>query len=203
MRFSSLKKKLLPPPQWRRPVIILLGIGAGLAIYIAHIANVGSYLTDDPTACVNCHVMTPQFITWRHSSHREVATCNDCHVPQDNFIKKYFFKAKDGLYHSTIFTLRKEPQAIVMHEAGQEAVQSNCIRCHISQVTDPRTAAGVSNHAENRLDRTCWSCHRNVPHGRERSLSSVGFHLEPLPVATRKGSFVPAWLDAQVNHTSN
>ncbi len=36
-----------------------------------------SFLTDDPEACVNCHLMRSAYLTWRHSSHAEVAHCND------------------------------------------------------------------------------------------------------------------------------
>ena len=125
----SLLHKLIPPKSWQPVVIVLLGAATALVIYMMKVANVASYLTDDPRACVNCHVMTTEYITWNHSSHREVASCNDCHVPHDNVFKQYSFKARDGLYHATIYTLRTEPQAIVMHEAGQEVVQSNCIRC--------------------------------------------------------------------------
>ena len=41
------------------------------------------------------------------------------------------FKAKDGLYHATVFTARAEPDVIEMQEASQEVVQDNCIRCHV------------------------------------------------------------------------
>ncbi|MGH1362582.1 MAG: cytochrome c nitrite reductase small subunit [Calditrichia bacterium] len=198
----SLLRKLIPPAEWQRPVILLSGIITGLAFFIAWIANVGSYLTDDPRACVNCHVMTPQYITWSHSSHKDVTTCNDCHVPQDNVFKTYLFKAKDGLYHASIYTLRAEPQAIVMHEAGRTAVQNNCIRCHGDQVTDARTASQVEGHAASRLERTCWDCHRETPHGRVRSLASVGFYAEPLPIKEQQKHIVPDWLDAAVIHSN-
>ena len=66
--------------------------------------------------------MRSEFATWQHSSHREVAVCNDCHVPHNNVFNKYYFKAKDGLRHAAMFTLRMEPQVIKMHEAGQEVV---------------------------------------------------------------------------------
>ena len=188
-------QKIRPPRVWQPAVMVLLGAIAGLSIYLAKVSNVTSYLTDDPKTCINCHVMTPQYITWKHSSHREVATCNDCHVPHDNVFKQYAFKAKDGLYHATIYTLRAEPQAIVMHEAGQEAVQNNCIRCHSEQVTDAKTLTWVDSHFSDRTDRTCWECHRNVPHGRVRSLSSVGFHVEPLPLKEEQQLFIPEWLE--------
>ncbi|MEL7001680.1 MAG: cytochrome c nitrite reductase small subunit [Bacteroidota bacterium] len=195
-------RKIIPPRVWRTPVIVLMGAIVGLGIYMIKTANVTSYLTDDPKACINCHVMTTEYITWRHSSHGEVASCNDCHVPHDNVFKQYAFKAKDGLYHATIYTLRTEPQAIVMHEAGQEVVQNNCIRCHSDQVTDPKTASWTSDHLTSRLDRTCWECHRETPHGRVKSLSAVGFHLEPLPIKERQELFIPQWLkEATQNKT--
>lgn len=199
----SIIKKLLPPKEWQPVVMVLLGAIVGLGIYIAKVANVTSYLTDDPRACVNCHVMTPQYITWQHSSHREVANCNDCHVPQDNIIRKYAFKMKDGLYHSSIYTLRAEPQAIVMHEAGQQAVQSNCIRCHVDQVTDAKIASWTASHYDSRLDRTCWDCHRQIPHGRVRSLASVGYYAEPLPIKEQQALFVPEWLEKATSEASN
>jgi len=97
MDIRKLVRSLIPPTKWQLPVIIVLGIFAGLALYTFRVSNASSYISDDPKACINCHVMNPQYITWFHSSHREVANCNDCHVPQDNFASKYYFKAKDGI----------------------------------------------------------------------------------------------------------
>lgn len=191
--------KLIPPKQWQPVVFALIGAIVGLAVYTAHIARVDSYLSDDPTTCVNCHVMTPQYESWKHSSHREVASCNDCHVPQDSFASKYYFKAKDGLYHSYVYTTRQEPQAIIMHEAGREVVQQNCIRCHNDQVTDAKTVSWVPSNFHDRTDRACWECHREVPHGRVRSLSSVGLGIEQLPVQNVKKNIVPKWLKEALN----
>jgi len=105
-------KRILPPQKWRFPVMILIAVFTGLFLYTFYISKAHSYLSDKPEACTNCHIMSPQYATWSHSSHREVAHCNDCHVPHNNVFNKYYFKAKDGLRHSTIFTLRKEPQVI-------------------------------------------------------------------------------------------
>ncbi|AZQ64646.1 cytochrome c nitrite reductase small subunit [Flammeovirga pectinis] len=187
-------KKLIPPKQWQPVVAALIGAIVGLAIYTAYNARVGSYLSDDPTTCVNCHVMTPEFESWKHSSHREVATCNDCHVPHTSVFAKYGFKAKDGLYHSYVYTTRSEPQVIRMHEAGQEVVQANCIRCHGDQVTDAKTVAMVPDNYKHRTERQCWECHRETPHGRVKSLSSVGLGIEQLPVQYDKKLIVPEWL---------
>jgi cytochrome c nitrite reductase small subunit len=183
-------KKIIPPPQWKIPVIILLGIFVGLGIYAFYISKAHSYISDKPETCVNCHIMAPQYATWFHSAHREVTHCNDCHVPHDNFFNHYYFKAKDGLRHATIFTLRNEPQVIEILEPGQKVVQQNCIRCHEQLIKDPRMMTQRTiNSIHQRTERKCWDCHRNVPHGRENSLSLVPNARVPVPESP-----VPDWL---------
>ena len=67
---------------------LLLGVGGYTFIY----ARGASYLTNNPHACANCHVMQEQYSGWLNSSHRAVAVCNDCHTPHD-VIGKYTTKA--------------------------------------------------------------------------------------------------------------
>lgn len=185
----KLFRKLAPPDRWRIPVLILSGILAGLFIYLFQISKAYSYLSDKPETCVNCHIMAPQYATWAHSSHREKANCNDCHVPHNNVLNKYYFKAKDGLRHATIFTLRKEPQVIFIKEAGKQVVQDNCLRCHAQLLTDAKLRNYTAEYQHLRSERPCWECHREIPHGRVNSLSSVPYARIP---AT--GSPVPDWL---------
>ncbi|MDN5204694.1 cytochrome c nitrite reductase small subunit [Fulvivirgaceae bacterium BMA10] len=192
-------KKLKPPQEWKIPVIVLLGAIVGLGFYILHISKATSYVSDNPKVCVNCHVMTPEYITWRNSSHREWATCNDCHVPQDNVAKKYFFKAKDGLYHASVYTTRTEPQVIRMKEMGQEVVHQNCIRCHQNQVTDAKLSSQVKNHWAHRTDRLCWECHREVPHGKTHSLSTVNYANDIQEIEIDEKVKIPSWLKKQLN----
>ena len=180
---------LRPPDNWKLPVIILLGIFTGMGMYLLKISNAVSYLGDEPSTCTNCHIMAPQYATWYHSSHREKTTCNDCHVPHNNVFNKYFFKAKDGMRHATIFTLRREPQVIFIKEAGREAVHKNCIRCHSGLLTDSKLLRYNTNTHRFRLERKCQDCHRETPHGRVNSLSSAPWARVPLP-----GSSVPEWL---------
>lgn len=130
MKLVKLLKAFIPPPQWRFMVIVLVGIGVGLFLLTLHLARATSYLSDDPATCVNCHVMAPYYATWERGSHGRVATCNDCHIPQDNIINSYLFKASDGIRHSYVFTFRLEPQVIRIKQAGKDVVQQNCIRCH-------------------------------------------------------------------------
>ena len=195
---KRLFKKLIPPKEWILPVIILLGAISGLSLYALVESKAVSYMSDDPKTCANCHVMTPQYTTWLNSSHREWATCNDCHVPHENVIKKYAFKAKDGLYHASVFTTRGEPEVIRMKEAGIEVVQSNCIRCHEKQVTDARLSGTVANHYENRTERKCWECHQEVPHGSVHSLSSVKYYGK---IPEEHQQTIPDWLKKYLNES--
>ncbi len=190
--------KIKPPPIWKLPVLLSLGVLTGLFFFALHIGRATSYLSDDPTACINCHVMTPQFATWERSSHGRFTVCNDCHVPQDNFVKKYFFKASDGMRHSFMFTFRLEPQVIQIKQAGKNAVQQNCIRCH-SEMIHPISVRAISNQKiQEDGDGYCWDCHREVPHGRVNSLSSTPYAR--VPVLT---SPVPKWIEKSLGLKKN
>jgi len=191
--------KLIPPGQWKLPVIILLGIFTGLSIYIFIISNAASYLSDKPETCINCHVMNSQYATWQHSSHREVADCSDCHVPHNNVFNKYFFKAKDGIRHATMFTLRLEPQVIQIKEAGKKVVHQNCIRCHGTLLKVPHMQSVMhSEYYAERTGRQCWDCHRQTPHGRVNSLSAV-----PNALVSGSENPVPDWLLKFTQEQSN
>lgn len=190
---TALKKLfrfLLPPEKWRLTVIILAGIFVGILLLVAHVSKATSYLSDRPETCINCHVMYPHYASWSKSSHSEVATCSDCHVPQDNFVRKYYFKANDGIRHGTFFTMRWEPQVIKLKRPGQGVVQENCIRCHINLVDMTQLVEVTRNVAEAGDGKFCWDCHRDTPHGTVRSLSAAPHALvEQLP------SVVPTWLE--------
>ena len=90
--------------------VVLLGMALGLGAYTFAYAKGWSYMTNDPRACANCHVMNEQYDGWLKSSHRSVAVCNDCHVPH-NFVGKYVTKATNGFWHSYYFTTRHVPRA--------------------------------------------------------------------------------------------
>jgi cytochrome c nitrite reductase small subunit len=181
-----------PPKNWRIPVIVTTGIFTGLILFVLYAGNATSYLSENPETCINCHVMYTQYATWQHSSHARVANCNDCHVPHNNVFSKFFFKAKDGLRHSTIFTLRLEPQVIRIKEAGIRVVQANCERCHEGLLSFHETMEYVwrgKNGEDEENERLCWDCHRETPHGRVNSLSSV-----PNARVPKLNPIIPEWI---------
>jgi len=188
-------KSLIPPGKWQMPVAVIMGIFVGIGLLILRASNAHSYLSDDPKTCINCHVMYTQYASWTHSSHREVATCNDCHVPQDNVFRKYYFKAMDGMRHATIFTARAEPQVIQIKQAGANAVQENCIRCHYELVSMVRSIQVTADNHDEGEGARCWDCHRETPHGSVNSLSAAPFTIIP-----RMESVMPAWMEKSLEN---
>jgi len=182
-----------PPRQWLLPVLLVLGVLVGLVAMTLHISRATSYLTEDPSACVNCHIMAPQYASWEKGSHGRVATCNDCHVPQD-LMRKYAYKAYDGTRHAFMFTFRMEPQVIRMHSTGERVVQENCVRCH-GEMMETSLAVAGSAHTQ---ERRCWDCHRGVPHGRVNSLASAPHARVPAPDPLR----MPEWLQQRLESSS-
>jgi hypothetical protein len=81
--------------------LIILGVGLGLAVgvgvYTFWYGKGYSYMSNDPNACANCHIMNDQYSGWLKSSHRSVATCNDCHTPHNFVIYAIYYTGVIGL----------------------------------------------------------------------------------------------------------
>jgi len=146
----------------RFPIAILcalLGVLLGLGGYTFYYAQGASYLSNDPRACANCHIMREQYDGWQKASHHTVATCNDCHVPHA-FVSKYLIKLENGFWHSKGFTFQDFHEPIRMRPVSAEVLQQNCLYCHRELVSQ---IAG-SFHQESG-DSKCVHCHRSVGHG--------------------------------------
>lgn len=172
------------------PLFLIGGIAAGLGGYTAYMSRAASYLSNDPSACVNCHIMSSAYASWSKSSHATRATCNDCHVPQESLLSGYMFKAQDGLYHAAMFTFRAEPQVIRPRDGSNKVILANCIRCH-TQLNTEFVKTGMVQYADvkNGRQKACWDCHRDVPHTRISNLASAPDAIVPLPASP-----VPDWL---------
>ena len=141
------------------PIIIvggLLGVVIGLGIYTFVYAKGYSYLTNNPRACTNCHVMREYYDAWVKSAHHSVAVCNDCHTPH-NLAGKYAIKAENGFFHSLAFTSGRYPDNITIRERDYRVAESTCKDCH-----QAITTAIAGPHNVQTI--TCIRCHFDVGH---------------------------------------
>jgi cytochrome c nitrite reductase small subunit len=138
---------------------VAVGVAAGAGGYTFWYGQGLSYLSPDPRACVNCHVMRDHYDGWQKASHHAQATCNDCHTPHD-FVGKYFVKAENGFWHSYGFTFQNYHEPIALRPRSEVVLENNCIACHRELVepviaTRPDPPGGWN----------CIHCHAAVGHG--------------------------------------
>ena len=140
-------------------VAVLLGVLVGLGSFTFLYGEGISYFSTDPKACMNCHIMRPQFESWQKSSHHTAAKCIDCHLPH-SFVPKYIAKADNGYRHSKAFTLEDFHEPIQMTKRNRQILQANCLACH-GELVHPLVAGATS--ADNAI--SCVHCHADVGHG--------------------------------------
>lgn len=136
---------------------LCVGSAIGMGIYTFIYAKGYSYLSNDPQACANCHVMSPQLDGWVKSTHHAAATCNDCHTPK-SLIGKYKTKAENGFWHSFYFTTGNFQEPIRIKPRNREIAEANCRRCHADMVS----AMDGPHSRDQRL--SCVQCHGSVGH---------------------------------------
>ncbi len=138
---------------------VLLGLLIGTGAFTFRYAEGLSYFSTDPKACMNCHIMTPQYESWQKSSHHAVAGCVDCHLPH-TFIAKYIAKAENGYHHSKAFTTQNFQEPIMIKEKNSGILQRNCVDCHDDMVHE------LFRRNVNDPDAvSCIHCHASVGHG--------------------------------------
>ena len=141
------------------PVFVGAVAGAclGVGLYTFGYAKGSAYLTNDPHACANCHVMRAQYESWMKSSHGKVAVCNDCHTPP-GFAAKYATKAVNGFFHSLAFTSGHFPDEIRITPRNFAVTESACLKCHAEIVE------GIRATHRGREEVSCIRCHVSVGH---------------------------------------
>jgi cytochrome c nitrite reductase small subunit len=150
----------------------VIGMSLGLGLFTFGYARGSSYLTNDPAACANCHIMSEHYSAWMKGSHHTVATCNDCHTPH-NLVGKYVVKARNGFWHSFYFTTGNFPDPLRITERNREVTEHACRYCHaeITEAIDqgPEIPAQPVEHARLTTGHSdepmsCIRCHRYVGH---------------------------------------
>jgi cytochrome c nitrite reductase small subunit len=137
----------------------LVGVLGGIGLYTFVYARGYSYITDDPAACANCHIMRDHYAAWTAASHRAVAVCNDCHTPP-GLVPKYVTKARNGFWHSFYFTTGRFPDPLQITGRNHEVTEQACRTCHLDL-----TASIEAAHADTAGARlVCTRCHADVGH---------------------------------------
>jgi cytochrome c nitrite reductase small subunit len=134
-----------------------IGLAAGAGAFTFIYARGASYLTNDPAACANCHVMREHYEGWLKSSHHSVAVCNDCHTPA-GLIPKYLTKGLNGFWHSYAFTTGWFPDSIQIGARNREVTEGACRKCHADIVQAIEGPHGQSGRT------SCVRCHGSVGH---------------------------------------
>lgn len=134
-----------------------VGIVVGLGGYTFLYAKGASYLTDNPAACANCHIMQDHYNGWVKASHRAVAGCNDCHTPP-GFIAKYLTKASNGFWHSFGFTTGLFPEPLRITPRNRAITEQACRTCHHSIVE------AIDGFHQTGGALSCIRCHHQVGH---------------------------------------
>jgi cytochrome c nitrite reductase small subunit len=134
---------------------VAIGAAAGIGGYTFIYAKGYSYLTNNPAACANCHVMEEQYSGWLKSSHRSVAGCNDCHTPP-GFFGKYYTKATNGFWHSYYFTTNTFHEPIQITKRNHEVTEAACRGCHQEIV------GAIEGPHQGEI--SCVRCHASVGH---------------------------------------
>jgi cytochrome c nitrite reductase small subunit len=148
----------MSPPTWLAVLIaIAIGVLAGVGAATFQYAEGLSYLSTDPAACANCHIMQGQYDSWQKAGHHTVATCVDCHLPAD-VVGKSVAKSVNGWNHSRAFTLQDFHEPIRISPRNAQILHDNCVRCHRDLVHDQ-----TSVFAEQQPD--CVHCHPRAGHG--------------------------------------
>ena len=141
-------------------VACALGILGGLGAFTFGYGEGAAYLSNDPTACANCHIMQSHYDTWLKSSHENVATCNDCHLPHD-FAGKWITKADNGFFHSLAFTTDRFHEPIQIKDRNRRVTHNACLHCHsdyVNHMLPPQRGGDML---------LCVHCHTDVGHAQK------------------------------------
>jgi cytochrome c nitrite reductase small subunit len=157
-------------------VMFAVVVVIGVFVNLVNESKVLSYLSSDPKVCINCHPMLSYYASWQHSSHRDRATCADCHLPRDTFVNKMMAKARDGYHHSMAMTFKTYGYNLRISQNAATRIQDNCISCHrgvVSQMLENSRHYQKFTDSAVQMGRRCWDCHRSIPHGTMTNMTAI------------------------------
>ncbi len=147
-----------------KKAVTIVAVGSGALLILLFLLFGPPQLlakSDQPSFCVQCHVMESEYEAWAHAGAHRRRTCVDCHLPNGNAGIHYVWKSIDGMKDALIFYSGTVPEKIHLTAHGQKVVQANCVRCHEQTVM-------LIDH-----ERACWECHRRIMHTRSGTMQTI------------------------------
>lgn len=152
-----------PPSGPRRSLRVR--IVAAAAVLLAAVAGALTYATasSSPIVCTSCHEMRAPYLSWKQSTHREVA-CESCHV-QPGFWTMVRLKFQS---EALITRHARDPRSGELVRA--DVPDTSCGRCH-AQMPGTVTREGVRTSHRAHIERgiSCTYCHVDAGHAREKT----------------------------------
>ncbi|PKM80364.1 MAG: hypothetical protein CVU89_14240 [Firmicutes bacterium HGW-Firmicutes-14] len=157
-------------PQWRlfrkydlsktedrlKAIIVVSGL-----VLAAFLLTAGAVKTTmSPEFCGKCHVMAPEYTTWKASSHLNIA-CTDCHIkPGLGNLIVHKMSAVKELY--LYFTGTYDRPIQMSHDLEDEI----CMSCHsVNRGFTPSGDLIIPHDKHAARDVKCVECHSGVAHG--------------------------------------
>ncbi len=108
----------------------LVGVLLGVGGYTFHYAEGLSYLSTDPQACVNCHIMRPQYDVLAEGEpprRRHAASTATCRTTSSASTSP---RPRTATTTRRAFTLQDFHEPIMIKPKNAGILQDNCLRCH-------------------------------------------------------------------------
>lgn len=162
--------------------LFILVSGTLLFLLVATVGGIS--LTMSPEFCKLCHkTMTPEYVTWKYSSHSQIS-CVECHM-EPGVINILIEKvtATKHLYVYLTGHYEEEMPIKMKHELPSE----HCEKCHSVETRNFTLSGDLivphAKHGEKGV--ACVKCHSGVAHGNIASRDVI-----------KKGDDLSAWADA-------
>lgn len=150
------------PPRFRNNLIKIMTLTLLFLALFFIIGFSGLKATSSSKFCSSCHEMTPEYYTWKASTHSEV-DCINCHIEPGakNLVKD---KA-NGLIQIFDNVTNQYTAPIQM---PKEIPNPACERCHNMKTRDVTSSGDLVIPHEKHLNKgiQCVDCHSGVAHGR-------------------------------------
>lgn len=150
------------PPRYRYLIIKIMTLTVLFLVLFLVIGYSGLEATSSSKFCSSCHEMTPEYYTWKASSHAEV-DCVSCHIQPG---AKNLAKAKENGLIQVFDKLTNRYTAPI--QMPKDIPNSACDRCHNMKTREVTPSGDLIIPHEKHLSEgiKCVECHSGVAHGK-------------------------------------